>query len=253
MTQLGSRQWAQMWTALSTALASAVPAEVRAEGHLATEAVVAYVDGELSITADARATRHLAGCTLCTTEVAAQRQARAAVRGATPPAMPASLLAALHAIPHSVELPPGPEGLAVGEDGELVVAQRPHPSLNLAAPLGLSAPLGSGERLGSTGLDGSSGGSGVSGRTARRALGAGVVVSGLMLSALALSSLSEPAAPASPRPGAGTGSVPASAVPARFDLDRRSGTGHPADRPSTDGRVETRLTASPTMAGQPKR
>jgi hypothetical protein len=228
MTQLGGRgQWAQVWTVVSSALASAVPAEV-AQQHLATEAVVAYVDGELSIAAHERAIRHLSGCTLCTAEVAAQRQARSAVRCATPPAMSASLLAALHAIPHSAELPPGPEVIAVSENGEFVVAQRrPHRSLNgpvparspskgssvtAAAPLGLSAPLGSGARLGSTGLDGSSP------RTSRRVMGAGVVVSGLVLGALALSSPGDPVTPGSPRPGAETGSVP---VPAQFQLDRR--------------------------------
>jgi len=248
MTQLGGRQWAQVWTMVSSALAAAVPAEVRAEQHLATDAVVAFVDGELSIAAHERATRHLAGCTLCTAEVAAQRQARAAVRGAISPAMPASLLAALHAIPHSVELPPGPAVLAVGEDGELVVAQRPHPSLNGsslngsplngsplngAAPLGLSAPLGSGDRLGSTGLGGASG------RATRRVVGAGMVVSGLVLGALALTSPGEPTAPGSPRPGAETGSIPASAVTARFDLERRTDQGKP----------EVPLTAT----GQPQR
>lgn len=253
MTHLGGRQWAQVWTvvsSVSSALASAVPAQV-VEQHLATEAVVAYVDGELSIAAHERAIRHLAGCTLCTAEVAAQRQARAAVRGASPPAMPASLLAALHAIPHSVELPPSPEVLSVSENGEFVVAQRPQRSLNrssndppaparssnravtAAAPLGLSAPLGSGERLGATGLDSSSG------RTARRVVGAGVVVSGLVLGALALSSPSEPAGPGLPRPGAETGSVP---VPARFDIDRRS------DDDSVDTE-QVRL----TVAGWPQR
>jgi hypothetical protein len=225
MTQLGGRQWAQVWTVLSSALAAAVPAEVRAEQHLATEAVVAYVDGELSISAHERATRHLAGCTLCTAEVAAQRQARAAVRGAAAPAMPASLLAALHAIPHSVELPPGPDVLAVGEDGELVVAQRSHTEpngrpLNGAVPLGLSAPLGSGDRLGHTGF-----GSG-SGRAGRLVLGAGVVVSGLVLGALALSS-PEPPDTGSPRPGAESGSVPAPVVPARLDLERGTDQGEP--------------------------
>ncbi|HEY0638661.1 MAG TPA: hypothetical protein VGD67_13505, partial [Pseudonocardiaceae bacterium] len=130
----GGRPWAQVWTAVSAALASAGPGEQ----HLATEAVVAYVDGELSIAAHERATRHLAVCVLCTAEVAAQRQARTAVRTATAPSMPASLLAALHAIPQSAELPPGPDQLSVDEYGQFVVAQRP---LAGAAPLGLAGPL----------------------------------------------------------------------------------------------------------------
>jgi len=90
-----------------------------ADQHLSTEAIAAYVDGELSLAAHERATRHLAGCTLCTAEVATQRQARAAMRDATP-RVPASLLNALHAIPHSVEWPS--PGLVVAEDGTLIDA-----------------------------------------------------------------------------------------------------------------------------------
>jgi len=222
MTQLGGRQWAQVRAMLSAALASAVPAEVRGEPHLAAEAVAAYVDGELSLAADQRATRHLARCTLCTAEVAAQRQARAAVRGATAPAMPSSLLAALHAIPHSAELPPAPDGLAVNAHGEFTVAQR---SLARATPLGMGAPLGSGVRLGSTGL-GSSGG----GRAARRAVqGAGVVVSGLVLGALALALPAEPAT-TGPRPGADSGGAPQPVAPASFEFERRIAD-LPAERP----------------------
>jgi hypothetical protein len=236
MTQLGGRQWAQMWTALSSVLASAVPAEARTERHLAVDAVVAYVDGELSLPAHERATRHLAGCTLCTAEVAAQRQVRAAVRSATSPAMPPSLLAALYAIPHSVDLPPGPEKLAVGEDGQLVAAQRPtgdstrQPTddpaqrrLGDSAPFGATPPLGSGHRLGSTGM-------GTRGRMTRRVVqGTGMVVSGLVLGALALSSPDESTAPGSPRPGAERGGIPVSGVPARFEFGPRSNGNEGAD------------------------
>jgi hypothetical protein len=221
MTQLGGRQWAQMWTMLSSVLASAVPAEVRTGQHLAVDAVVAYVDGELRLPAHERATRHLAGCTLCTAEVAAQRQARAAVRSATAPAMPPSLLVTLYAIPHSVDLPPGPEGLAVDEDGQVLISQRPTDDpeqrrLGGSAPLGTTPPLGSGGRLGSTGM-------GVRGRTTRRVVqGAGMVVSSLVLGTLALSSPGESTVPGSPRPGAAGGSIPASGVPARFEFGPHS-------------------------------
>ena len=230
MTQLGGRQWTQLWTVVSSALASAIPAEE----HLAVEAVVAYVDGELSVAAHERATRHLAACTLCTAEVAAQRQARAAVRGATAPAMPASLLAALHAIPHSVDLSSGPDGLdqldglAMGEDGQFVVPQRPLGGVapmaltpRGMAPLGLTAPLGSGDRLGSAAL------TTPAGRTARRVVqGAGVVVSGLVLGALALTAPGaapdEPTGPGSPGPAAETGGSPVSGAPARFEFEPRT-------------------------------
>ena len=67
--------------------------------HLTTEAVVAYVDGELSVGAHQRASGHLAGCEQCTLEVHAQQQARAALRTADPLTMPSSLLGALCSIP----------------------------------------------------------------------------------------------------------------------------------------------------------
>ncbi len=217
MTQFGG-SWAQVWTAVSSALVSAVPAEVRAEQHLATEAVVAFVDGELSLVAHERATRHLARCTQCTAEVAAQRQARTAVRNATAPSMPASLLAALHAIPHSAELPPAPDELSIDENGQFVMAQRP---LTTAAPLGLSAPLGSGDRLGSGALLGPA--PVARARSSRRIRGgAGVVATGLVLGALALASPGEPTVPGAPRPDAGTGgSQPVTDAPARFEFAPR--------------------------------
>jgi len=48
--------------------------------HLLPDAVVAYVDGELSAGSHDRASSHVAGCPFCAAEVAAQRQARAAVQ-----------------------------------------------------------------------------------------------------------------------------------------------------------------------------
>ena len=67
--------------------------------HLGTEAVVAYVDGELSVGAHQRASGHLAGCEQCTLDVHAQQQARAALRTSGPVSMPSSLLGALCRIP----------------------------------------------------------------------------------------------------------------------------------------------------------
>lgn len=245
MTQLGGRHLAQMWMAMSSALA---------EQHLAVEAIAAYVDGELSLLADDRATRHLARCTLCTAEVAAQRQARTAVRSASVPTMTPTLLAALHAIPQSVDLPPAPEQLAVDENGELVMAQRPL----AATALGLTAPLGSGERLGSCAALGSTTlGSTTLGpstpattlspsptldpalsgpqRGRRRVRqGAGVVVSGLVLGALALTTPLGSTMPGAPLPGAeGGGSPPATAVPARFEVGPRTGSPLPESSPAT--------------------
>ncbi|MEO6879374.1 MAG: zf-HC2 domain-containing protein [Mycobacteriaceae bacterium] len=69
------------------------------EEHLGTEALVAFVDGELSLGAHQRAAAHVAGCVECSDEVRAQVQARSAVRGAPVPRVPIELLGALRGIP----------------------------------------------------------------------------------------------------------------------------------------------------------
>ncbi|MFI9816912.1 anti-sigma factor [Saccharothrix variisporea] len=141
------------------------------EQHLLPDAVVAFVDGELSASAHSRAAAHLARCPFCAAEAYSQQQARSAVRAAETPCAPAGLLARLGAIPQEVELPSAPDGLAVTEDGQLVAVQRPDRVAFGSGPvLGSSRPFGTGSRFGS--------------RRARQ--GAGVVVSGLMLGALAL-------------------------------------------------------------------
>ncbi|RLK54638.1 anti-sigma factor family protein [Actinokineospora cianjurensis] len=160
------------------------------EQHLLPDAVVAFVDGELTRSAHDRVTSHLASCTWCAAEITAQRQASAAVRAATTPTMSAGLLAALRAIPQETELPATPDGLAVTADGQLVAIQRPD---RAAALFGASAPLGSGPKLGEGGV--------VLGKRNRRAAqGAGVVVSGLVLGALALVNTGGPDTTAEPTP-----------------------------------------------------
>ena len=94
MTDLRGWPWSELW------------AGVNAGQHLALDAVVAFVDGELSLAAHERAAAHVARCAMCSAEVAAQRQARSAVRSANSPATPAALLAALQAIPERTT--PGP-------------------------------------------------------------------------------------------------------------------------------------------------
>ena len=74
-------------------------AEFAPTEHLALEAVVAYVDSELSATATVRADRHLAVCRRCSDEVAAQVRARSLLRGGAPMAAPPSLLGQLNEIP----------------------------------------------------------------------------------------------------------------------------------------------------------
>lgn len=155
-----------------------------AESHLLPDAVVAFVDQELSLGAQERAAAHLAHCPRCSAEVAAQRSVSAAVRQARTPAISAGFLASLREIPHTADLPKPPDHLAVGADGQLMAVQRPNQvaglrdglppgALGTSAPLGTSPNvLGNGPRLSSV--------------RRRATQGAGVVVSGLVLSALAL-------------------------------------------------------------------
>lgn len=163
------------------------------ESHLMPDAVVAFVDGELSLGAQDRAASHIARCPVCAAEVAAQRQARAAVKDARAPRISAGFLASLRDIPQHTDLPGVPDNLAVTEDGQLVAIQRPDRVAGLgmrsalgSSALGSSAPLGSTVPLGTapTVLDGRPGRS--SSVRRRAAQGAGVVVSGLVLSALAI-------------------------------------------------------------------
>lgn len=75
------------------------PRQFGSTEHLSTEAVAAYVDGELRMTAHMRAATHLSMCPDCVAEVDAQRQAREALRDSMPVSMPVSLLGQLSQIP----------------------------------------------------------------------------------------------------------------------------------------------------------
>jgi hypothetical protein len=147
------------------------------EAHLQPDAVVAFVDGELTSIAYDRASAHIARCPLCAGDTSVQRQARAAVQAAEAPRMPAGLLAALRAIPTDADLPTDVDRLAVTPDGQLVAVQRPDRAAAFGSGpvLGSSRPLGTGSSVLRTGNPG------------RRAVqGAGVVAAGLMLGALAM-------------------------------------------------------------------
>ncbi|GAA4549197.1 anti-sigma factor family protein [Amycolatopsis samaneae] len=156
------------------------------ESHLLPDAVVAFVDGELSLGAMDRAAAHIARCASCAADVTAQRQVVAAVKRAGEPSMSAGFLASLRAIPEQTELPSSPDNLAVTADGQLVAIQRPDRVAGLrdtgvlggTAPIGSAAPLGQSPNV--------LGGGRFGGARRRAAQGAGVVVSGLVLSALAL-------------------------------------------------------------------
>ncbi|OBK78166.1 anti-sigma E factor RseA [Mycobacterium sp. 1164985.4] len=82
------------------------PRQFGSTEHLSTEAIAAFVDGELRLTPHLRAAHHLSLCSQCAAEVDAQRQARAALRESRPVAVPSSLLGLLSEIPH--HSPPEP-------------------------------------------------------------------------------------------------------------------------------------------------
>ncbi len=84
------------------------PREFGSTEHLSTEAIAAFVDGELRMNAHLRAATHLSQCPQCATEVEAQGQARAALRDSCPIVVPTSLLGQLSKIPH--DAPPVPSG-----------------------------------------------------------------------------------------------------------------------------------------------
>jgi hypothetical protein len=67
----------------------------------------------------------VANCDECCAQVAAQRQARAALRTAGGPRLPASLMSALRSIPDHTDLPGAPADLAMSPDGQLVYRADP--------------------------------------------------------------------------------------------------------------------------------
>jgi anti-sigma factor RsiW len=205
------------------------------ESHLLPDVVVALVDGELSLGAQDRAAAHLARCPGCAAEVAAQRQAVAAIKRAGAPSMSAGFLASLRSIPEHTELPGSPDNLAITADGQLVAIQRPDRVAGLrdsgvlggVAPLGSSAPLGQS----STVLGG-----GRHGVRRRAAQGAGVVVSGLVLSALALVGTSADSGDGTTDP---SGQVPANAnlLPAQMAVPQLPVTSSVTSKPPVPAAV----------------
>lgn len=76
------------------------PRQFGSTEHLSIEAIAAFVDGELRMSAHLRAAHHLSLCQECALEVDAQRQAREALRESRPVAIPSDLLGLLSQIPH---------------------------------------------------------------------------------------------------------------------------------------------------------
>ncbi|QGK68878.1 zf-HC2 domain-containing protein [Allosaccharopolyspora coralli] len=206
-----------------------------AEQHLALDALVAFVDGELTPHAYDRAASHVASCPSCAAEAAAQRQARAAVRSAAVPSVSPELLRTLQSIPSEADLPSEPDGLALDEDGQLVAVARPDRvdrGTFGGAVFGTGSALGEGQEpfasnppLGSratpSGHD--------TAHPHRRGRHAGVMFSGLMLGTLAL--VSVPVDEVEPAPYLNGSSWPYSAVPANATEAPASDTPRPAPAP----------------------
>jgi hypothetical protein len=77
------------------------PRQFGSTEHLSTEAIAAFVDGELRMNAHLRAAHHLSLCAQCASEVEDQSRARAALRDSRPINIPSALLGLLSQIPQS--------------------------------------------------------------------------------------------------------------------------------------------------------
>jgi anti-sigma factor RsiW len=94
------------------------------ESHLAQEAIVALVDGELPAGPAGRAARHLSDCLQCRMAVQAQREAKEALHRSQDVAVPGDLMSRLCAIPFTTDVPGtgGGSGTLTAGPGELTVS-----------------------------------------------------------------------------------------------------------------------------------
>ena len=76
------------------------PRQFGSTEHLSTEAIAAFVDGELRMNAHLRAAHHISLCPECAADVDGHRRARAALRDSHPIRIPSTLLGLLSQIPH---------------------------------------------------------------------------------------------------------------------------------------------------------
>lgn len=77
------------------------PRQFGSTEHLCSEAITAYVDGELRMNAHLRAAHHLSLCADCAAEVEYQGRARSALRDSHPIRIPSALLGLLAQIPET--------------------------------------------------------------------------------------------------------------------------------------------------------
>ena len=201
-------------------------------GHLALDAVVAFVDEELPPGPAHRAAAHVDRCLTCAAEVAAQRQARRRVRAAGDPCVPSSLFSTLCSIPDVAPLPGAPAGLAVAADGTLVVPAQAGRTADTPDTADVTGATKTGRsRWGR-----------------RRALGLPVAVSsGVVVGAAALAAFAGPAvvagtAPAAPgsvaprvTPTAAAAQLAARDTDSARDAVRHEGPSRPASAPHGPG------------------
>ncbi len=186
------------------------------QDHLSSDAIVAYVDDELSHGPHVRAAQHIARCAECEAQVIAQMQTRSALRTAGGPVLPSTLLRTLRSIPESADAPAGAAGLAVTSDGQFVSVLRPMPD---PAQMATEADPAQGTATAHSVHRKSAGRSPVQRRIR---VGTGVAVSGLALGALAFglpSASSSPVAP--PESGAFGGTVLSGGTTTVVDTERR--------------------------------
>ncbi|CAN5380092.1 hypothetical protein BH20ACT5_BH20ACT5_16960 [soil metagenome] len=107
--------------------------------HLALEAIVALVDGELSRGAHGRAMAHLSACQQCRHDVEAQRYAKRALVGAGGPALPADLLSRLREIPFTTDL--GTPEVTLAMQGDSMQWRSTYPAALAPAPLPIRPPV----------------------------------------------------------------------------------------------------------------
>ena len=84
------------------------PRQFGSTEHLSVEAIAAFVDGELRMTAHLRAAHHLSLCPQCSADVDGQSRARAALRDSQPIRIPSTLLGLLSDIPSWSDEAPRP-------------------------------------------------------------------------------------------------------------------------------------------------
>ncbi|HVQ96870.1 MAG TPA: zf-HC2 domain-containing protein [Mycobacteriales bacterium] len=97
------------------------------DGHLADEAIAAFVDDGLSASARQRADRHVKCCLECRAVVAAQREAQVLLAAAPDPELPPGLLARLRDIPMTADLG-GSDFVLVADEQGLAWASAPPPA-----------------------------------------------------------------------------------------------------------------------------